>query len=391
MATKTWTLFDQTTGEHVGHDFQIAGKDARGATGDFAVHFDIGTTGLSQGVEQVRVENGKLRFVILPTRGMSLWKAWYLGDQEEPIGWSSPVRGPVHPSFVPLTEPSGLGWLDGFDELLVRCGLESNGAPEHDEHGRLKYPLHGRIGNKPAYKLELSLDAGAGEIALTGWVEETRFHFMKMRMKSTVRAKFGAASIDIEDEITNLSASPADMQMLYHVNFGQPLLDAGSQVLAPVEEVVPRNGHAAAGIANWSSFSAETPGYEEQVYFASLKANSSGDTSALLKNAHATRGAMLRFNKTQLPCFTVWKNTTAAEDGYVTGIEPGTNFPNPRSFEAEHGRVVRLAGKASTTFRLGLHYLASEAEVTGAENQVAKLMPAAPKIHAQPQPGWCAG
>ena len=51
------------------------------------------------------------------------------------VGWQSPVDGPVHPQFVPLADPSGLGFLDGFDELIVRCGLESNGAPEFDERG----------------------------------------------------------------------------------------------------------------------------------------------------------------------------------------------------------------------------------------------------------------
>ena len=52
----------------------------------------------------------------------------------------SPVRGPVHPSFVPLFDPSGLGWLEGFDELLCRCGLESNGAPDFDEHRQAALP-----------------------------------------------------------------------------------------------------------------------------------------------------------------------------------------------------------------------------------------------------------
>ena len=172
--------------------------------------------------------------------GMSVWDMTY-GEQR--LGWKSPVPGPVHPAFVDLGEPSGLGWLDGFDELLVRCGLESNGAPEFAENGTLLYPLHGRIGNKPAYKLEVTIDDD--EVMLTGWVEETRFHFLNVRLQSTVRTKLGSQSIDVEDQITNLAASPAEVQLLYHVNFGQPLLDAGSQVIVPAREVVPRNQHAA--------------------------------------------------------------------------------------------------------------------------------------------------
>ena len=48
-------------------------------------------------------------------------------------------------------------------------------------------------------------------------------------------------------------------------------------------------------------------------------------------------------NVKQLPCYSVWKNTTASADGSVTGLEPGTNFPNPRSFEGQKGRVLKLA------------------------------------------------
>ena len=44
----------------------------------------------------------------------------------------------------------------------------------------------------------------------------------------------------------------------------------------------------------------------------------------------------------ELPCFTVWKNTAAFEDGYVTGLEPGTNFPYFKSHERERGRVKLL-------------------------------------------------
>lgn len=222
MAGKTWTLFDQSTGAHLGSEFELTGTEA-GGSAELRIRFETGSSGLSRGVERVILENGKMRFVILPTRGMSLWKAWRLGGEEEHLGWHSPIRGPVHPSFVPLSEPSGLGWLDGFDELLVRCGLESNGAPEFDENHNLRYGLHGRIGNKPAYKLQATIEED--ELVLTGWVEETRFHFLKVRMRSTFRTKLGSHSLDLEDQFDNLSATPAEIQMLYHVNFGSPLLD----------------------------------------------------------------------------------------------------------------------------------------------------------------------
>ena len=70
---------------------------------------------------------------MLPDRGLGIWKIMAGGVE---LGWQSPVHGPVHPRFVPLAEPSGLGWLDGFDELVARCGLVSNGAPDFDAAGQ---------------------------------------------------------------------------------------------------------------------------------------------------------------------------------------------------------------------------------------------------------------
>ena len=56
---------------------------------------------------------------------------------------------------------SGLGWLSGFDELMCRCGLENNGAPEFNANGSLRYGLHGRIANTPAHHVELTVDGDA--------------------------------------------------------------------------------------------------------------------------------------------------------------------------------------------------------------------------------------
>jgi galactose mutarotase-like enzyme len=341
---------------------------------------------LREGVDTIEVDNGKFRFVVVPTRGMGLWKGW-LGDLQ--VGWNSPVKGPVHPQYVPITDPGGLGWLEGFDELMCRCGLESNGAPDIGPAGVYKYPLHGRIANRPAHYVELVTDDQSGEIRLTGLVDETRFLFQKLRLKSTYITKVGQSGLRILDEVTNLSGSPAEMQLLYHVNFGAPILDPGAQVVAPIKTVMPRDPRAAQGIGTWESYPNEEAGYAEQVYFFELLADSSGMTQVLLKNAHATQGVSLRFAKTQLPCFTLWKNTPTAADGYVTGLEPGTNFPNPRSFETEQGRVIKLQPGETAKFEITLEVYADAQSVSTAEEAIARLRSGVkPKVFSTPQPGW---
>ncbi len=386
MTATRFTLTDASSG--VGEEkIKIDPNDVAGRLQGFEINKRTLRGGLSDGVELVEVRLGDLAFVVVPTRGMGLWKVW-TGDFE--IGWQSPVRGPVHPKFVPLTEPGGLGWLDGFDELLVRCGLESNGAPDFDDKHRLVYPLHGRIANRPAQQVEVLIDPDQGQISVRGVVEETRFLFTKLRMTSTYTVRAGKSAIWVRDEVENFSGSPAEMQMLYHINFGQPLLDPGSRFIAPLGRLMPRDARAAEGLAAWDVYAPPVAGYAEQVYFMELLADARGDTPALLANAAGDRGVSIHVPKSQLPCFTLWKNTTASSDGYVTGLEPGTNFPNPRSFEGRQGRVVRLApgGRAAFDLRLALHQNAGE--VQSAAEAIAHLQAGVtPEIHDQPQPDWC--
>jgi hypothetical protein len=387
MTVKTWKIEDASG------DFQflIGKQDFPGI--EIAAGKRVWSGGLSEGVTSVEINNGKLELKVLPTRGMGILHVVPVGDPElKIIGWQSPVRGPVHPAFVNLGEPSGLGWLDGFTEFFVRCGLESNGAPDFDpKTGRLLYPLHGRIANRPARDVELTVDSDKQEISLRGVTEETRFHFLKLRMTTTISTKFGSSSFTVRDEVENFSTLPATMQMLYHINFGWPLLEAGARVVAPVKTLVPRTPHAASGIKTWDSYSAPQPGFEEMVYFFELHADESGATRTMIKNAHATRGVSLAFNKQQLPWFTLWKDTAGQGDGYVTGLEPGTNFPNPRTFETAKERVVKLAPGQKQQFDVTVEIHGSPAAVTDGEAAIAKI-PAGrqPKIFDQPQPDWCA-
>ena len=126
------------------------------------------------------------------------------------------------------------------------------------------------------------------------------------------------------------------------------------------------------------------------VYFFELNADNDGTTRTLLKNAHSTRGVSLVFNKQQLPWFTLWKDTAGEHDGYVTGLEPGTNFPNPRSFETAKERIVKLAPGQKQAFDVTIEVHGSSTDVATAEAAVAKIQAGRQsKIFDQPQGDWC--
>jgi hypothetical protein len=386
MPIRSWTLTDVERNVYL-DNLSALPDQVGGAVRGYKVSKRRLQGGLRDGVDLVEIDNGRLRVAILPTRGMGLWKAWQ-ADWE--IGWQSPVRGPVHPALVPLWEPSGIGWLNGFDELLCRCGLESNGAPEFDDQGRLKYPLHGRVANAPANKVDLTIDGDTGEVALVGEVDERRLFGNALRLRSTFKTRAGENGFRVIDEVGNPSAVAAEMELLYHINLGLPLLGAGAMIAAPVKTLVPRNARAAEGVASWDSYGPPEPGFAEQVYLMELQGDAQGNTRVLLKSPHGERGLSLRFNLAELPRFTLWKCTQSTQDGYVTGLEPGVNFPNPRSYEKEQGRVIQLVAGERRTFEIGFEIHADAQSVAAAEAAIGRLKSPQPRIHTQPVAGWSA-
>jgi hypothetical protein len=346
--------------------------------------------GCSDGVQVVELDNGLLAIDVLPTRGMGIWRV-RRGSQA--LGWRSSVRGPVHPAFVPLFAPSGLGWLEGFHELLCRCGLESNGPPVFDDQNRLVQPLHGRIANSPAHFVELIVDEGSQQLTLRGVVEESRFHFQSLRLTSTLTTKFGSHEFSWNDEVENIGGKDATLQMLYHFNVGQPLLRPGARLLASVGTVAPLTQVAAAeGIERWNVMPPPRPGSSEQVYCAQMLGDDKGVTRLLLAGLENDMAIGMRFNTSSLPYLNLWRNTPDEAAGYVMGVEPATNFPNPHPFEKQHDRVVLLArGQKWSTGEVAVAWH-TEAKAVVAEEQAVSAIQGAQKVDfvADPRPDWSA-
>ena len=342
--------------------------------------------GLADGVEVVEIHTPELRVMALPSRGMAIW---YLEAGGVRFGWHSPVPGPVHPDRVPVHDPSGLGWLEGFHELVARCGLESNGPPEHDEQGRLRYPLHGRIGNLPASSLKLEYDEDGGRVELIGEIYEARLFVKRLRLRSRLRVHAGSAKVELLDDVTNELSAPATAQLLYHINVGPPVLGDGATLEAPVKELAPKDALSAGEIDHWTKCGPPQNEFTERVYFSQLHADQSEIASAMLRAADGESALAVEFNTSQLPRFIFWKNTAAETDGYVVGLEPATSYPNPRSFETEQGRVVRIPPGETQSFRVSLHPLTGAEAVEAMSEKIRGLAEQQPaEIHREPKEGW---
>lgn len=378
-------------------DWSLTSEDMTpGALLRWRVEKDVLRGGRQEGVDRIRVDNGVLSFTIIPTRGMNLWQA-QCGNLR--LGWDSPVKEVVHPQYVSLTDRGGLGWLEGFGEWINRCGLASNGVPGEDKVPSntgamvpVNLTLHGKVSYLPARQVEVIVEPGEHPlIRIRGVVDETMMYGTQLRLITEISTRVGSTSLTIHDEIRNLAATPQEFQILYHANFGTPLLEDGASVVAPALRVTPRDARAAEGdIKKWSSYGPPTLGYTEQVYFLALAGNAKGETEVLLRNAAGDRGVSMAFSVRELPHLTLWKNTAAVENGYVTGIEPATNYPNNRGFERKNGRVPVLKGGEShhATVTITAHLDAKGvAEATGRVQ--ALLGSAEVRLDPQPAPELC--
>ncbi len=372
-----WELRSPTRRESLAGDTTIPSESGdsmpnkvTAGTGRFALHWTKLGPGRSAGMQCLTVDTGAVVASILPDRGMSLWKCWS-GDLE--FGWQSPVVGPVHPSLVPINDASGLGWLEGFDELLVRCGLYSNGAPEFAENGSLVHPLHGRIANLPAHQLDVQVNVENGTLDVIGVVSESRFLIYSLELQTRYRFRVGSPVIEVIDTITNRSSKRSSAQMLYHINIGQPVLQSGSSIHAAYRNLTPRDARAAEGISTWNTCEGPVSGYQEQVYFIEPFADDSHWSEAMLSTNDGSFGFAVHFDTRTLPYLNLWKNTVAVEDGYVVGLEPATGFPNTRSVEDKNGRLINLQGGESKSFRLKLQPLVTPNEVTQSRSRIEKL------------------
>ena len=213
--------------------------------------------------------------------------------------------------------------------------------------------------------------------------------FYHLRLSVTLRLQPERRTISLCDQVTNLGATDCSMQLLYHINLGPPILNPGAELVLPVKQKAPRDLEAARDGSEWSHYAAPVAGYRERVHFFELFGDSKNQTMVLLKNGDSNHGVSLRYDITQLPCFAQWKHTGHFDDGYVTGLEPATNFPNPRSFEAAHNRVVPLAAGQSRQFDLCLEYHPDAESVAVAQQLVETIaVGEKPVVHAQPLPDW---
>ncbi|WP_210497640.1 aldose 1-epimerase family protein, partial [Pantoea ananatis] len=368
-SAKTWVLTSAEQGTDKGN-WQVNSSELKFQGKPFSIEQKVLHGGKQEGskILEIRSQDG-LTITIVPTRGMNLLRVEGFGTR---LGWDSPVKEVVNPAFINLESRNGLGWLEGFNEMMVRCGYEWTGHPVNDK-GRI-YTLHGKAGNTPVSQLEVEVaDAAPHEIRIRGLIKESTFKKADLQTWTELRYVPGSNQFSLHDVLTNHSDYPHDYEIIYHSNFSTPILEEGARFLAPMSQISPFNDYAKAGLKNWQTYQGPTKDFDEMVFNIKPLSDKDHQTLAAVVNKAGNKGASIQFDTQQLPLLTLWKNTDTLKQGYVTGIEPGTNYAYPVTIEREQKRVKQLAQGASATFDLTYTLLHNSEQVNAVEKRIQAI------------------
>ncbi|MDW8847318.1 aldose 1-epimerase family protein [Erwinia sp. MMLR14_017] len=368
-AAKTWVLTSAEAGTEKG-DWKISSEELNIKDKAFSIEQKVLHGGKQEGSKVIVISSKDgLTITLSPTRGMNLLKVEGFGSR---MGWDSPVKEVVNPAFINLESRNGAGWLEGFNEMMVRCGYEWTGHPVTAD-GQI-YTLHGKAGNTPVSQTEVEVaDTAPYEIRIRGLIKESTFKKADLQTMTELRYVPGSNSFSLHDRLTNHADYPHDYQIIYHSNFSTPILEEGARFLAPMASISPFNDYAKAGLKTWQTFAGPTKGYDEMVFNIKPLSDKNSQTLAAVVNKKGDKGASIQFDTRQLPMLTLWKNTDTIKQGYVTGIEPGTNYAYPVTVERAQKRVKQLQPGASTQFDLTYTLLHSSEQVAATEKKIAAI------------------
>lgn len=319
--------------------------------------------GPGKGVRIAWVNTGSgLRYKVVIDRGLDIAEAFFNAHS---LAWIS--HGGIS-APQPFSD-RGAGWLRTFGGgLLTTCGLSHVGGPELDEFG--SRGLHGNISNVPAEIISIQQPdpfRGNLEMSITGIMRETSVLGPNLELKRTISGTLGQASLTIRDEITNLGNTEAAHMLLYHLNFGWPFIDEGTEMVWE-GNWQSRDGDVNNRIFNTKNDFKKCPtpmdvhaGSGEDAAFIDLSSLNDELCVCGFVNQKVGIGLSIKFNRKELPWLVNWQHWGKGE--YVTALEPATNPPIGQAAARKANTLIKIPPGEKKSYSLEMNMLTKPEEI----------------------------
>ncbi len=303
--------------------------------------------GKADGMKTIDAVNASgLSLTLLESRCLDIARLSYKGVNmsfSSKAGWVSPQN------YASVSNNFAKHFQGG---MLYTCGLENIGPPCEKDAALL--PQHGTIGMTPAEDVSTRVDWDSSAVVAEGTVRNSRLFGGNLALRRKITMPVFESSVTIEDTVVNEGFTQEDIMLLYHFNFGYPMLDEGAKLYINEDTMRPRDEAAESGKDRWDVFEAPTAGRPEEVFYHDPKKEKDGLVHVKLLNSALGMGGELIFDKDQLPKLVQWKSMRAGD--YALGIEPATTFVEGYANEKKADRVTSLAPGEEKKYKLTLKF-----------------------------------
>ena len=254
------------------------------------------TEGAEKGLDILDCDTGRIRFLLNVSKACDVMQLYHKGQNV---------------SFLSKNgfQKRELPFLNRFEGgMLYTCGLDSVG-------GREGYELHGSFHTTPAEIVRAECDETG--ICVEALIRNTALFGKNLVMRRCIRAEIGGESIMLKDSLHNESFRDEEYCLLYHINVGYPMLDAGARLVADVERCEARTAWSAEHADTVREMGLPVPNQEEMCYFLRLKT-----PEVALVNEGIGKTLTISYSQDTLPYFVEWKSMTSGD--YALGLEPCT-------------------------------------------------------------------
>lgn len=315
--------------------------------------------GPDAGGEQIEVRTGAgLRYVVSAHRGLDIALAEFGGF---PLSWHSASGDGVPHGFA----GAGLGWLrTAAGGLLMTCGLTQVGSPCEDAGEALG--IHGWAHHTPARAVAAWGEWVGGRYVTTvrGEVRQARLFGENLVLRRRITSELGRNALVIDDAVTNEGGGRSPLMVLYHFNFGWPLMSEATRVEIASGRVEPRE--AETPVAGWDSFEPPNATARERVYYHHDLATApdaidgrpmaqaivrqpafpmaGGGTRAVAVRLRWTHDTLARLVQWRMP----------GHGAYVLGIEPANCHVGGRAAERAAGTLLPIEPGETVSYRIEL-------------------------------------
>lgn len=288
-----------------------------------------------------------LRFTVVPDRCMDLFDFSYKGVNlsfQSKNGLTSPQ------AYCPTDGEFAEQWPAG---MMVTCGLDNVGGHSHNGG---EFPTHGRTSHVPAkyFGARTFWDGDDYILRARGEIHQTKMFSRHLSLNRTIETSLNAKSVKIHDVITNHEAEDEPYMILYHCNFGYPLLQADTLVRTSKSDVEPINDISKDPI----HMHAPVDGAPEEGYF---HVNLGDRACGVIYNERLELGAYVAFDTKNLPRLFQWKNMKSHD--YVAGIEPCNYWGINREQAAAEGKLAVIPAYDSIENHLEIGVLDGNTEI----------------------------